>query len=404
MVGAGAAALLVTLAATPAVLVAMRRLAAIDDVNERSSHQVPTPRGGGVAVALGLFAGVLVLVVTSGRANAPDLLPMTVGVTLFGLIGLAEDIGGDVGGITPLRRLALQVLASLAVSTVLLISVTLDADPPAPLLLVAALVGPLWVTGFVNAFNFMDGINGISAAQAAIAGLAFSVVGRMHDMPSLVAGGAVITGAAIGFGPFNFPRARIFLGDVGSYTLGACLAVLALQGVVSGLPPDAAVAPLLLYLTDTGITLIRRVRRGERWYLPHRTHIYQQLTDVGWTHTRVTVTVACLVTVMSGLGLLAARGGTGVRVAADLALLALIVGYSNAPRIVGFTRSRARIGRAADPVLAKTTSITLAHTTPVDITPPENGTGGLVLPHQRQTDDPRLSTDSTEPAQSARPT
>ncbi|WP_083391407.1 MraY family glycosyltransferase [Parafrankia soli] len=368
MVGAGAAALLVTLAATPVVLGAMRRLAAIDDVNERSSHQVPTPRGGGIAVALGLFAGVLVLMLASGRGDAPDLLPMTVGVTLFGLIGLAEDIGGDVGGIAPLHRLALQLLAGMVVSAVILTSVSLDTAsiPPVVALSAAALIGPLWVTGFVNAFNFMDGINGISAAQAAVAGGALVVVGHLHDAPALAAGGAVLAGAAIGFAPFNFPRARIFLGDVGSYTLGASLAVLALQGVMSGVPAEAVLAPILLYLADTGATLVRRVRRGERWYLPHRTHTYQRLTDVGWTHTRVTATVACLVTTVSGLGLVATRGSTGVRVAANLAIAVIVAGYLNAPRLVASARAPRRAHPATEPA-------------PID-----DGVVGLTVPRQRQ--------------------
>ncbi|MCK9931855.1 glycosyltransferase family 4 protein [Frankia sp. Mgl5] len=389
MVGAGAAALLVTLAATPVVLGAMRRLAAIDDVNERSSHQVPTPRGGGIAVVLGLFAGVLVLLLASGHGDAPDLLPMTVGVTLFGLIGLAEDLGGDVGGIAPLRRLALQLLAGLVVSTVVLISVSLDdaAILPMAALPAAALIGPLWVTGFVNAFNFMDGINGISAAQAAVAGGALVVVGHLHDAPALAAGGAVLAGAAIGFAPFNFPRARIFLGDVGSYTLGAGLAALALHGVVTGIPVEAVVAPLLLYLADTSATLLRRVRQGECWYLPHRTHTYQRLTDVGWTHTRVTVTVAGLVTAMSGLGLLGTRGGMGTRSAADLTIVALLTGYLSAPRLVLSARARMRLRRAAEP------------TRPAPAGPtPADGDIGLVLPRQRQAADPSLALDPAEAA------
>ncbi|EFC85831.1 glycosyltransferase family 4 protein [Parafrankia sp. EUN1f] len=388
MIAAGAAALLVTVAVMPVVVSAMRRLAAIDDVNERSSHQVPTPRGGGIAVALGIFAGVVVLQVASGHGDPPSLLPMIVGVTLFGLVGLAEDLGGDVGGISPLRRLALQLLASLAVSAALLTSVSLDAVPIPPVVAVsaAALIGPLWIAGFVNAFNFMDGINGISSAQAAVAGGSLIVVGHLYEASALAAGGTVLVGSAIGFAPFNFPRARIFLGDVGSYILGTSLAVLAFQGILSGIPVEAVLAPLLIYLADTGATLVRRVLRGERWYLPHRTHTYQQLTDVGWTHTRVTVTVASLLAASSGLGLLAARGDTDIRVTADLALLVLVVGYLNAPRLITLAHAR---GCAEQPA-------------PADPAQSGDGSRELVLPHQRQGDNPQPTTDRPEPTRTAR--
>ncbi|KPM54940.1 glycosyl transferase [Frankia sp. CcI49] len=388
MIAAGAAALLVTVVAMPVVVSAMRRLAAIDDVNERSSHRVPTPRGGGIAVALGIFAGVVVLQVTSGHGDSPGLLPMIVGVTLFGLVGLAEDVGADAGGISPLRRLALQLLAGLVVSAVLLTSVSLDAAPIPPVVAVsaAALIGPLWITGFVNAFNFMDGVNGISSAQAAVAGGSLIVVGHLYEASALAAGGTVLVGSAIGFAPFNFPRARIFLGDVGSYTLGTSLAVLALQGILSGIPVEAVLAPLLLYLADTGATLVRRVLRGERWYLPHRTHTYQRLTDVGWTHTRVTVTVASLVAASSGLGLLAARGDPGIRVTADLALLVLVVGYLNAPRLITLAHARGCAERPA----------------PADPAHPGGGSRELVLPHQRQGDSPQLTPDRAEPSRPAR--
>lgn len=342
MSGAGIAACLVTIVTMPVVLVTMRRLAAIDLVNERSSHQVPTPRGGGISVALGVSAGVLVLVLSSGRASAPDVLPMMAAVTLFGLIGLAEDTGG----ITPFRRLGLQALASLTMSMLVLIGGVLDTvSVPGLSLLVAAVVGPLWISAFVNAFNFMDGVNGISATQALVAGGAFVVGGEIHDTATLTAGGVVLVGTALGFAPFNFPHARIFLGDVGSYALGAAIAVLALQGLVSGIPLEAVLAPLLLYLADTGSTLLRRLRRGEPWYYPHRTHVYQRLTDVGWTHTRVTLTVGALLVALSGLGLLASRAPTAGRIGADAIIGGLLLAYLVAPGLI----SRRGVGAEHDP-------------------------------------------------------
>ncbi|WP_261563128.1 MraY family glycosyltransferase, partial [Frankia tisae] len=328
MLGAPAAACIVTLAATPIVTVCMHRLAAIDEVTARSSHQAPTPRGGGIAVVLGLFAGVIVTVLTRSGADSPDLLPLTAAAALFGLIGLAEDIGG----VTAMRRLALHTATSFVVAAMAVLGALLGG--PAPGLLTVLLVtvaAPLWITGFVNVFNFMDGINGISAVTAALAGGAFTALGAAHDLPTVTAGGVLVAAASLGFLPFNFPRARIFLGDVGSYALGAVLAVLTVQAVLAGIPPEAALAPSALYLADTSATLARRIRAGEQWYSPHRSHAYQRLTITGWSHPQVTGFVAATSAVLVVLSL-AAFGPPAGRLAADAAALVVLLAYLGAPR------------------------------------------------------------------------
>jgi len=334
MVGAGSTACAVTLATTPLVIAYLRRLSVLDVAGDRTLHTRPTPRGGGAAVVLGLFSGVLVTVLTSGRASAPDLLPMTLAIALFGMLGLAEDVSGDIGGITPLRRLALQTLAAAAVAAVTVVSVTVGVGRPGlGMLLAAAVVGPVWLTGFVNAFNFMDGVNGISAAQATVAGTGYALVGTLHHSPPLVAGGAVLAGAALGFAPFNVPRALVFLGDVGSYAFGGAIAALALQAAVSGVPVEAVAAPVVLYLADTVTTLARRVRAGDRWYLPHRSHAYQRLVTAGWSHTAVAGYTGALAACCAALGLVAAAGVTvPVRVCGDLMICFLVSRYLGTPR------------------------------------------------------------------------
>src|SRR6185369_8560986 len=140
MVGAGFTACVVTLATAPLVIAYMRRMAVLDVANERTLHTRPTPRGGGAAVVLGLFSGVVFMVLTSGRSSAPDLLPMTLAVALFGLLGLAEDVGGDIGGIAPLCRLAVQAIVSLGVTAITIVSVTLADGQPDTVLIVTAAV------------------------------------------------------------------------------------------------------------------------------------------------------------------------------------------------------------------------------------------------------------------------
>jgi UDP-N-acetylmuramyl pentapeptide phosphotransferase/UDP-N-acetylglucosamine-1-phosphate transferase len=343
MVGAGFAACVVTLAAMPVVSAYLRRLSVLDVANERTPHPLPTPRGGGAAVVRGLFAGVMFTVLTSGRASAPDLLPMTLAITLFGLLGLAQDVAGDIGGITPPRRLAVQVMAALAVTATSIVSVTLTGGRPGAGLLVAAiLVGPVWLTGLVNAFKFMDGVNGISAAQAIVAGTGYALVGTLHHNPPLVTGGAVLAGAAVGFAPFNVPRALVFLGDAGSCALGAAIAALALQATLSGVGVEAVLAPVVLYLADTATTLARRARAGERWYRPQGGHAYQRLVAAGWSHTATAGYTGLLAALCATLGLVtAARAAAPVRACADLGVCVLIARYLGTPGRVAARRAAA---------------------------------------------------------------
>ena len=312
-------ALAVTAAACPLLVGALRRLQVVDRPNGRSSHDTPTPRGGGLAVAAGALVG-LALVDPLSLQWRGALLLAAVG---FGVLGLVEDLRG----VPALRRLGLQLLVAAALLPVLLDGLR---GPVAWRLVFGAGV-LLWLVSYVNAFNFMDGINGVSAAQAAVAGVAWWAVGRAAEVPVLAAGGLIVAGAAAGFAPFNFPRAQIFLGDVGSYLLGAWLAVLVVIGLRGGLPLEAAVAPVLLYLADTGSTIVRRVRGREAWYEPHRHHAYQRLVIAGWSHTRTTLFVAGLVAACSLLGAASLADSPALRAAADVGLVAVVAFYLSAP-------------------------------------------------------------------------
>ncbi|MBX6390860.1 MAG: glycosyltransferase family 4 protein [Frankia sp.] len=400
MLGAPFAACVATMITAPLVIWYMRRLAVLDVANERTLHTVPTPRGGGAAVVVGIFSGVLVTVLSSGRASAPDLLPMTLAVALFGLIGLAEDVGGDIGGIAPLRRLAMQVLAALALTGVTVLSVAVsDTDPGLAMVVAAAVIGPLWVTAFVNAFNFMDGVNGISAVQATVAGVGFTLAGLVHDHEPLVAGGLVVAGAALGFAPFNLPRALVFLGDVGSYALGAAIAALALQAALSGVPVEAVVAPVVLYLADTATTLIRRIRAGERWYLPHRSHAYQRLATAGWSHTAVAGYTGMLATTCMALGLVSAAGApVPVRACADLAILLLVVRYLGAPR-----RVAARLAATDAPAEQPSTDDATTDEPPAADTRAPADTRAAAEPRPAADADPTLPTPAPSPTPPAPP-
>lgn len=272
-----------------------------------------------------MAVGSLVALHTTSEISGSSRVALAGAAALFGFLGLLEDVWG----IPALWRLGAQVAIALAMLPALLDGLS---SPWYWWLLSTAGVA-LWLVGFVNVFNFMDGINGISSAQMLVAGTSFALMGTARDLPDIAIVGAIVAASALGFAPFNFPHARMFLGDVGSYFLGAWLAVIVVVGLRGGLPPEAALAPLALYLADTGATLVRRVLRGATWHEAHREHVYQQLVDRGWSHMSTTSLVGALLVASSGLGGVSlTMAPTGIRVGADTLLLALLAGYLALPR------------------------------------------------------------------------
>jgi UDP-N-acetylmuramyl pentapeptide phosphotransferase/UDP-N-acetylglucosamine-1-phosphate transferase len=268
---------------------------------------------------------------TSSTVVGPYRTSLAVVAFGFGAIGLIEDIHG----IPPLRRLTLQTLIAIAALPWLL-----DGLHGGVAWQVLFAIGTVaWLLAYVNAFNFMDGINGISVAQALVAGLVWYGIGTSEGTPVLGAGGLIVAAAAAGFAPFNFPRARMFLGDVGSYFLGGWIAVLVVIGLRDHLPPEAVVAPVAVYLVDTATTLVRRFRRGERWYMPHREHVYQRLTQLNGSHVKTTGIVTVVMASCAGLGWLSLTGSRAARIGGDIALSIVLVIYVEAPRLLA--RSRA---------------------------------------------------------------
>jgi UDP-GlcNAc:undecaprenyl-phosphate/decaprenyl-phosphate GlcNAc-1-phosphate transferase len=303
----------------------LRRAAIIDIPGPRSSHTIPTPRGGGIPIAAGLL-------VAAGVIGGAIAALFAFAVAAFGLLGFTEDTRGLAAG----RRLIIQAVGSTVVAVVL---VSGRAVPVGVLVLLVAACAA-WITAFVNAFNFMDGVNGISGAHALIAGVAYALLGWWQQDGFLLPAGAAVAASALAFLPWNVGRARVFLGDAGSYALGAALAVLVAYAVLQGMPVEAALGPLALYVADTAWTLQRRVRAGERWLEPHRTHVYQQWCDVGWSHQRVTATAAGTTIVLSLLGAASLAGSPLLRAVADLAGIFVVLEYLRSPALLACRAAR----------------------------------------------------------------
>ncbi len=245
----------------------------MDQPGERRSHGVATPRGGGIAIVVTLLLAVVAAVVAWPAARLP-LLVFGLGLALVAGIGWWDDHRP----LPAIRRLLVHVVAAA-----LLAGLVWHATGN-PLQAALAL---LFTTSLINIWNFMDGINGIATTQAILAGAAFALI-----LPGpLALAGIVLALACLGFLPFNFPRARIFMGDVGSGALGyAVAALVCLASVVTTVSWLLLLVPLTAFLVDAGFTLLSRMLAGQRWMEPHTQHLYQRAVKSGATHTSVTGT------------------------------------------------------------------------------------------------------------------
>jgi UDP-N-acetylmuramyl pentapeptide phosphotransferase/UDP-N-acetylglucosamine-1-phosphate transferase len=288
---AGLCAFLISLVLTPIVRLIARRRSALDQPNDRSSHAIPVPRLGGIAVVTGTVGGGLVAI------QYVDLRIALIGCAgvLLAAIGFVDDLKP----ISPLQKYVAQVTAALA-----------SAFAVAPTLAVnlfdfevrfnglsANLVAALWILVIINALNFMDGIDGLAAGVGAIVGFA---------IPALTNGAGAfmllpLAAALLGFLAWNTSPASIFMGDVGSQFVGLVLAVGSLHwpaGDVRLVPVLIIFAPLLF---DTGYTLLRRLYLRQNIFRAHRTHLYQRLVAIGYTHRGVANLYYCMTAISLGL-------------------------------------------------------------------------------------------------------
>jgi UDP-N-acetylmuramyl pentapeptide phosphotransferase/UDP-N-acetylglucosamine-1-phosphate transferase len=281
----------------------------MDQPGERRSHSVATPRGGGIAIVAVLVAAGLYLA----------LIPEAMDVLWLGFVPGLLIVAGigwwdDHRPLSPWLRLAVQAVAALSLAAA-------AGWQSGQWLPAVAAFGMTMV--LVNVWNFMDGINGLAASQAALAALAYAglLVGAWHWLA------LALLAACVGFLPFNFPRAWIFLGDVGSGALGYALAGLATAAFLA--LPSASVPLLLLplcaFLVDAGFTLLGRMLRGEQWWTPHVSHLYQ-IGARRLGHAAVTV----IYMVFGGVTLLLIYGMPRTTVVATLGAVIAVYGFGGA--------------------------------------------------------------------------
>jgi UDP-N-acetylmuramyl pentapeptide phosphotransferase/UDP-N-acetylglucosamine-1-phosphate transferase len=292
------AGIFVAAAVGSSVLVyAIRRFAQslrlVDIPNERSMHGKPIPRGGGAAIVV---VGLLGLAAGAGFGLGPQLPAFAgylAGALLLAAVGLRDDVRSLPFG----PRLAAQFVAAGLMVGCLALPGPGQVGPfglgALGWLVVAAAI--LWTVGFSNAYNFMDGIDGLAATHGVVAGLGWALLAFVANEPWLALLSLLVAAGYGGFLVHNWPPARIFMGDVGSIVLGFTFAFILLAAARR--MPVLAVAGVLLhwpFIFDTGFTLLRRLSRRENIFRAHRSHLYQRLVLAGWGPAAVTTLYALL--------------------------------------------------------------------------------------------------------------
>ena len=300
----------------------------LDVPNLRSSHETPTPRLGGLAVVAGAWVGVPI-VVASGAELSLTGWAILVAATLVGAVGLVDDLGNLHFG----PKAAGQVAVALGL-VVLLPPPLVEATGGLwriPLLI----LGALWIVALVNAFNFMDGIDGIVGGTALVNALFLFALAHFSGAGVVL---AIFSGAVVGFLMWNVGPASIFLGDAGSHFVGLLLAAVALYAPGGGFSPVKLLACALVFtpfLLDTAYTLIVRFRAGKNVFSAHREHIYQRITPSPAMHRR-TSNLYYAVAVVAGLAALLVSGDeVWMPSAGVLLVLTLCAGLVALPKLLG---------------------------------------------------------------------
>lgn len=261
----------------------------LDVPNDRSSHSVPKPRLGGVAIVLAFYCSCVTLLLIG--TNPFPGIRMAVGVLSAGAVIVCIGLADDLRGLDARVKLVTQIAAGAIVisSGVVLERLHIPLIGSIELGAMSVPFTLLWIVGFINLYNFIDGIDGLAAGVGMIAAVFLLLVGALAGATFLAPLYAILAGSSLGFLRYNFPPARIFMGDTGSTFIGFVFATLSVIGAGAGIPVFVTVLLLGGVIGDAVLTLLRRAVKRERLLAPHRTHYYQRLTSLGLSHKQVTL-------------------------------------------------------------------------------------------------------------------
>jgi Fuc2NAc and GlcNAc transferase len=314
----------------------------LDHPNERSSHDVPTPRGGGVAIVVVAVTAEAALWYI-GWLSREAALALVVGGLAVAAIGWREDheqakerggVQKEAGGVPASLRAAVHFAAAAwALFWLGGLPELRYGAASVPLGIVGAVLAAFGIVWSTNLYNFMDGIDGIAGAEAVTCGLFGGLLLLATGERGLAGAAFAVAAASAGFLAWNWHPARIFMGDAGSYFLGFSFAVLAVASERAGSVPLLAWMLLLgVFVFDATATLLRRARRGERWHQAHRSHAYQRAAPRRADHPRVVGVVAAVNVLLTSLAWLGSFRPGWLLPAVGVAALGLAVIYVTVER------------------------------------------------------------------------
>lgn len=273
-------AFLISFGLTPVIRRLSLKMKWLDYPGRRRINKKPMPRGGGIAIYAGFVAALLVFALSNKMMiDKYKFYGLLGGSFIIALVGLLDDVIG----LTPRRKLFYQVCAAMVAYisgySIIKVSTPLGGALHAPAL-ISMLLTVFWIVGFTNAINLLDGLDGLAAGVVAIiaGSLFFAALKSGYSVLAVLA--LALCASALGFLPYNFYPAKIFMGDVGSMFLGFTIALITIEGTLKGATAVTFFVPVVAVgvpVIDTGLAILRRLIRGKEVFKPDKEHIHHQL-------------------------------------------------------------------------------------------------------------------------------
>lgn len=299
-----------------------------DIPNERSSHKIATPRGGGLGLVIPFLFSVIILGFFK-IISVSVVLALVGGGTLVAVLGWMDDKNGLTARVRAFFQLLAAAWAVYWLGGFSTMSVGFAELQMSWIGSMLAIIGTVWM---INLYNFMDGVDGIAGIEAVSVAVICGILLLWQQSSGFAAVSFLLAAAVLGFLIWNWPPAKIFMGDVGSAFLGYIFAVMAIWSENTGAVSLIIWIMLLgVFVIDATLTLIKRVARGEKWYEAHRSHVYQLAVQAGYSHKQVTISVLFLNLLLGIVAIVAMRYQEyllwiGVGEAVLLTLLHIVLG------------------------------------------------------------------------------